>query len=390
MRAGRGLVVALGLAACGGQQGAGDAAVAADGAGTGAGPVAGGVDGAAAPARAPLRLGWQTTWATEAQIVGALERGGFLAAQGFDATFVPFAYGAPLNEAALGGAVDVLLTADQPALVLHAKDPQWGVIGRLMVNRVGLLSPQQGGAAAPDALRGRRVAVPFGAAAHRHALATVRGAGLGSEVELVNLGIEEIGVLAAAGSAGGRWGDIDAVGAWDPTLATLEESGQARVVSLGLAVGLVVMDDRYAAKHPGAPARVLAALSSAIEAVRTDPAAADAAAIAAGLRASPSALRRAAAVEPNFAPGAGAPRMALNAAELARVREAGAFLVDAGIVAAVNVDAALRPGAVEASAAAAPVPDAAGSAAPAPLEPADAAGAPSDGPQPWAPEGRAP
>lgn len=332
-----------------------------------------------AAAGAPLRVGWQTTWATEAQLATLLATGSFLQDQGFAPTFVPFTYGAPLNEAALGRAVDVLFTADQPALVLHSKDPSWGVIGRLMVNRVGLLSPPGGPVAAPADLRGRRLAVPFGAAAHRHALAAVGAAGLqpGNDVELVNLGVEEIDALTQAGAPGGRWGELDAVAVWDPTFAEIEERGHGRLIAQDLAVGLVVMDDRYVAAQPDAPARFMTALGGAIRAMQADPEAAHAAAIQAGLRASAPALRRAAAVEPNLGPAAGPPRLTLDAAELDRLRAAGDFLVRAGIVPAVDVEGALRPTAR---------PAAGGAASPSPAAEAP----PADGAQPWAPEGRAP
>ena len=47
----------------------------------------------------------------------------------------------PLNEAALAGEVDVLFTADQPALALCHRDRKWKMIGRLMYNRVGTFVP---------------------------------------------------------------------------------------------------------------------------------------------------------------------------------------------------------------------------------------------------------
>ena len=89
----------------------------------------------------PIRIGWQTSWATQGQLVSVLVHTDILEKNGFVGEFKGFAYGAPLNEGALAGAVDALFTADQPALSLAAKVPAWGIVGRLMYNRVGLFVP---------------------------------------------------------------------------------------------------------------------------------------------------------------------------------------------------------------------------------------------------------
>ena len=385
-RGGLWLLLGLALGGCGGPgDGAGGptepAAAAPEATAVGPAPASGG------PGRAPLRVGWQTTWATEAQLALLLRDGPFLADQGFDATFVPFSYGAPLNEAALAGAVDVLFTADQPALVLANKAPQWGIIGRLMYNRVGVMSALDGPVATPADLRGRRLAVPFGAAAHRAAIGAARGAGVevGPDLELVNLGIEELVGVVVAGSSGGRWGELDAVAAWDPAFAELEERKLVRTIHRENAVGLVVMDDRYEAAHPGAGARFLTALAGATQAFAADPLAAHQKLQAEGGTTSLAALQRAAAVEPNLEPAAPGdpppvPRLTLAAPDLRRLEEAATFLHAAGIVKSpVDLARALRPTATGA-AAANPAPEAGP-----PTEPP-----PADGAQPWAPEGRAP
>lgn len=377
-------LLALALCACGGAD-EGGPPPGEPAAGSGAPPP---VEPAAAGpgGRAPLRVGWQTSWATEAQLALLLQSGPFLSDQGFDARFVPFQYGAPLNEAALAGAVDVLFTADQPALVLASKAPSWGIIGRLMYNRVGVMSALDGPVATPADLRGRRMAVPFGAAAHRAAVGAARAAGLeaGRDLELVNLGIDELLSVVVAGSSGGRWGELDAVAAWDPTFAELEERRLVRTIHRENAIGLIVMNDRYEATHPGAGARFLTAVEGATRAFQADPLAAHEALLQTQPGVSLAALQRAAAVEPNLeatAPGepAPTPRLGLAAPDLRRLEEAAAFLHAVGIVKApISVEAALRP---TARAAAPP---------PAPVEAPPAEAPPADGPQPWAPEGRAP
>src|SRR5262245_28103541 len=77
----------------------------------------------------PVRLGWQTTWATQGQITQVLKHTNVLKKNDLEGTFVGLSYGAPLNEAALAGEVDVIFTADQPAAILLARGVDWVIIG---------------------------------------------------------------------------------------------------------------------------------------------------------------------------------------------------------------------------------------------------------------------
>ncbi|MGB0639313.1 MAG: hypothetical protein ACPGTU_08275, partial [Myxococcota bacterium] len=115
----------------------------------------------------PIRVGWQQTWATQGQLAVILKQSAILKDLGFAPEFVGFSYGAPLNEGALAGEVDVLFTADQPAIALCNRDKTWGMIGRLMYNRVGTFVPPDSDVKSVSDLKGKTVAIPFGAAAHR-------------------------------------------------------------------------------------------------------------------------------------------------------------------------------------------------------------------------------
>ena len=68
--------------------------------------------------------------------------------------------------------------------------------------------------------RGRTVAVPFGAAAHRATLGALREAGLepGSDVQVTNLGLQEIVALVGAGADAEthRWGATDSLASNHP------------------------------------------------------------------------------------------------------------------------------------------------------------------------------
>ncbi len=345
-----------------------------------------------ASTRTPLRVGWQTTWATQGQLAVILEEEHLFEAQGFDVTFKGFSYGGPLNEAALAGEVDLLFTADQPALTLAARDPSFGLIARLMYNRVGLFVPVESPVQKTVQLKGRTLAVPFGAAAHRVALHSLHGAGLDekSSVSVVNLGLEEIVALASGGAPEGRWGSVDAAATWDPTFADFEERGIVRTLATETVVAAVVLDDDLVHAHPDAPDRIRAALAEAYGRFRADPAAAHQRyLVRTGLPVTAAVLDRAATVEPNLhhggsstpvgsappvgsfmpvgspegaeatanpspnpgadpgtIPGTSAPRLTFSAEDQARLQQAADFLVGSGMIdGPFDIARTLRPGA---------------------------------------------
>ena len=188
---------------------------------------------------------------------------------GFVPEFVGFEYGGPLNEGALSGAVDVLFTADQPAIALCNRDKSWGIIGRLMYNRVGTFVPQSSSVTDLSELKGKSVAIPFGAAAHRETLDAIREAGLDPvrDIVSINMGVKEISAMATAG----RWDSIHAASAWDPVFADLESSKLVRTIAQGKVTSVVVMDDDFVHKYPGSDQKFMDGLSLAYQQYKADP-----------------------------------------------------------------------------------------------------------------------
>ena len=211
----------------------------------------------------PIRVGWQETWATQGQLSVILQQSDILKNLGFNPTFVGFSYGAPLNEGALAGEVDVLFTADQPAIALCNRDNTWGMIGRLMYNRVGTFVPPESDVKDVAGLKGKTVAIPFGAAAHRETLGAVTAAGMDptKDINAINMGIKEVAVLAKSK----KWDTVDAGSAWDPVFAQLESSGLVRTVAQGLVTSVVVMDDDFVKANPGVDAKFMQAMGQAYE-----------------------------------------------------------------------------------------------------------------------------
>lgn len=289
----------------------------------------------------PIRVGWQETWATQGQLAVILQQSEILKDLGFAPEFVGFSYGAPLNEGALAGEVDVLFTADQPAIALCNRDNTWGMIGRLMYNRVGTFVPPESDVKDVAGLKGKTVAIPFGAAAHRETLGAVKAAGMdpSADINAVNMGIKEVAVLAKSK----KWDTVHAGSAWDPVFAQLESSGLVRTVAQGLVTSVVVMDDDYVKANPGSDAKFMTAMTKAYEQYKADTAKANQAfKTASNLDFSLEALDLAASVEPNL--GADNPvSVTLSDEDKANIQKAADFMLDAKILkAAVDTSTMVR------------------------------------------------
>jgi ABC-type nitrate/sulfonate/bicarbonate transport system substrate-binding protein len=298
-----------------------------------------------APEGDPIRIGWQTTWATQGQIAVILEKTDILAKHGFAGELKGFSYGGPLNEGALAGEVDALFTADQPAISLYAKDPAWGVVARLMYNRVGLFVPPGSPAQSVADLRGGTVAVPFGASAHREAIKAIKAAGLDpkADVSLTNLGLGEIVALAGAGAEGGTWGGTSAAATWDPTFANLVHEGKARALHTATVTALVLLDDDYTKAHPGADLRLRDAVADAWSYFRDHKAEANAWFLEASkLTLDPAVLETCASVEPNYT-SADPVRVTLSPEDVAGLQGVADFMLETGLLKApVRAEAMLR------------------------------------------------
>ncbi len=278
----------------------------------------------------PIRIGWQVTWATQGQLAVILKNTSILSEQGFTPQFVGFEYGGPLNEGALSGAVDVLFTADQPALALCSRDPSWGIVGRLMYNRVGTFVPQESSIQSTQDLKGKTIAIPFGAAAHREALESIRLAGIDPvrEVVSINMGIKEISTMAMAE----RWDSIDAAAAWDPIFAELESSHKIRTIADGRVTSVVVMDDEFVKQYPGADQKFMTGLALAYEQYKKDPVKANLDfKRESDLNFSIAALDLAASVEPNL--NLDKPvSVTLSDADVSNIQKAADFMYDAKLL----------------------------------------------------------
>ena len=193
-------------------------------------------------ARAPIHLGWQVPWATQGQIVMALRHTNIPELVGVDLDYVGFTYGGPLNQAALAGEVDVLLTADQPAVVLLSNSEDWSIVARMMYNRVCVYVPVASPIARLEELAGKTLQGPVGAAAERVALGELQDRGVDlADMQLGNLDMaQQKAVLARTGEGSTRWEGADAYYGFDPLPAIFEVEGRVRMLHCGKVVSVVV------------------------------------------------------------------------------------------------------------------------------------------------------
>lgn len=232
------------------------------------GPLAG---HAAAAGLTRIRIGWQVPWATQGQLVQILKHTDILERNGLEAEFIGRTYGPLLNELALAEQVDIVLTADQPAIALFSKDRGWIGVGRLMYNRTLTYVPPRSGIMSIRDLKGKTIGVPVGAAAERATAQALRREGLdmSKDVKVVNLDIREQVPLVKDGEQAETWGTIDALSGFDPLPAIFESRGLIRVLDVATIRSLVLMNRKFVADHPGAAEHFMQALLDAYDYYRS-------------------------------------------------------------------------------------------------------------------------
>ncbi len=279
-----------------------------------------------------IRLGWQVPWATQGQLVQALKHSNIPELLDLDIEYVGFAYGGPLNKAALGGGVDVLLTADHPAAVLLSKQRGFKIVARMMYNRVCLYTPTGSAITDLDQLDSARLAGPIGAAAERVALAEVRNAGVDlSSVSLVQLDMAQQNTLIVGGS---DWQGIDAMFGFDPLPAIWHANGQIEILKCGPVVSIVAASEEMTTERGDGLEDFLTAFHLSWETFRQNPEVLGKLFLEeARLEASLEALDQAASIEPNAkAEDMASLRLTFTEGDLATLNVATRFLQDRGSI----------------------------------------------------------
>lgn len=214
-----------------------------------------------------IRVGWQIPWATQGQIVQIWKHTDILKKNGLEAEFIGKTFGPQLNEIALGGGLDVILTADQPAATLFSKDKGWVGVARLMYNRTSTYAPVKSPIQSVKDLKGKTIGIPQGAAAERVTVAALKREGLdpAKDVKVINLGILEQGPLIQSNKDKAVWGQFDALSGFDPAPAIFESKGLVRVLDVGKVVSMVLMNESFLKANKGSAEKVAQALVDAYD-----------------------------------------------------------------------------------------------------------------------------
>jgi taurine transport system substrate-binding protein len=193
---------------------------------------------------------------------------------GYRITWIKFDSGAAVNQAFIGGSLDIAALGSSPfARGVSGGSPiPYKVAWILDVagENEALVARKATGITDVAGLKGRKIATPFASTSHYSLLAALERAGLGpSDVQLIDLQPQPI--LAA-------WqrGDIDAAYVWLPTLDELRATGTQLTSSkeIGAAgkptLDLAVVSDDLIARDPGAIDAWRKAQAEALRLIRSD------------------------------------------------------------------------------------------------------------------------
>ncbi|MFG3040809.1 glycine betaine ABC transporter substrate-binding protein [Streptomyces sp. NPDC048330] len=188
-------------------------------------------------------------------------------------SWVKFDSGGDVNTAVIAGAVDFGLIGSSPVTkgLSAPLDIPYKVlwIHDLIGDNEALVARKD--IVSVAALKGRKIAAPFGSTSHYSLLVALESAGLtAADVTLVDLQPQD--ALAA-------WqrGDIDAAYVWTPSLTELKKDGKVLVTSRAIAAegkptaDLGVVTDAFAAQHPEIVDAWLKAEDQAVALTRSDP-----------------------------------------------------------------------------------------------------------------------
>jgi len=281
-----------------------------------------------------VRIGWQIPWAVQGQLKHCLANTDIPIKNGLAIEWKGAIYGPDLNVMALAGDLDVVLTGDQPGLMLLFKEPgKWQIIGRLMYNRTVTYVPINSPIRSLLDLKGKIEGLPIAASVEMNCKEKLKEAGLGpKDVQIVNLGVPEQGPLVMGAKNPAtvtRWGNFDALAAFDILPAVLVTNGYARELEVSKVVSLIIANKEFLDKNPGAAVKIVNAFADAYDYYRQNTKQVNewfmAEAKIKGI--SHEACAKAASLEPNLkAKDKKQIRMTLNDDDIARLQKVAEFL----------------------------------------------------------------
>lgn len=210
---------------------------------------AGGTDKPAAEQRT-IRIGYQTG---SANVILARSQGWFeeeFAKDGVQVKYDLFLAGAPMNEAMAGGRLDISSVGNLPALIAKSSGIEAKVVARSSSDKhyYALLTRPDSVIRSAADLKGKKVAVQPGSGAHLFLFLLLNQNGLKpADINMVNLPAPDQQTALETGN-------VDAVAAWQPWIATIENAGVGQVLvdseKVVQSVGVYMARDEFAAKNP--------------------------------------------------------------------------------------------------------------------------------------------
>lgn len=203
-----------------------------------------------------------------------LKHSDILSKEKLSVKFIGKNFGPELNELAMAGEVDIILTADQPAITLFAKNDSWVGVSRLMYNRTAVYVPLSSNIKSIKDLKGKTLGVPFGAAAQRVVAQEFMNLGLNPEKDMkqINLGIQEhIPLIKKNDVTAKSWDQFDALSGFDPIPAILETQKKAKVIHVGKVCSLILMNKDFIKNNKQDANKFIKAIMAAYELYRSNP-----------------------------------------------------------------------------------------------------------------------
>lgn len=207
-----------------------------------------------------IRIGWQPTTTVEAQIAHAMRKTNILELNGLQGEMIMFSFGPAVNEALVGGSIDVGFIGDMPSVSLAVANAPTTVIGRQSVFRGSILATAKSGIKDLAGLKGRKLYGPVGSSIYLAAVSMLEKAGLtpGKDVEIVHMGFADLSDAIKAGK-------VDAVFVWDPWIELFVTQGLATELAKDTSLTMVIaMRNDFMQKHPDGVENFLRAHKAAL------------------------------------------------------------------------------------------------------------------------------
>ncbi|NPV92799.1 MAG: aliphatic sulfonate ABC transporter substrate-binding protein [Firmicutes bacterium] len=219
-----------------------------------------------------IRIAWQPGITPLLEV--AIQQGWFeeeFKKDGIQVEFEKFLSGPPMIEAFAGGRLDFGSVGDQPLIQARANNIDIKAIASQTVGYkvLGLVVPNGSEIKSPKDLRGKKVGVTVGSAAHQLLLLYLESNGLtANDIKLVNLQPPDIKTSLTAKQ-------IDATVLWEPWISTIEIENIGHQISdasgLKLNTGVIIASNDFGKKYPDIVKRFLTVYKKSEQFIKENP-----------------------------------------------------------------------------------------------------------------------